>query len=79
MTIIYNKRTGDIKAIFGGNLQHIDTLYAEEAVDYKLIWDEIYVEDDMQVINNSQNFKINVITKEIEMLPTINKYTIASQ
>ena len=78
MTIVYSKRTGNIKAIFSGDLQHINTAYGEESQDYMLIWDEISIEDDINVMQNSRQFKVNIETKALEMLPQINKYPIAT-
>ena len=80
MTIIFNKRLGTIKSIFSGNLQNIKTLYGNEAQDYKIIWDEIIIKDDDFVLKNPQNFRVNVDTKQLEMLSQqANKYPIASQ
>lgn len=67
MTLIYNKRTGTIKNVFSGMNQTIDVLFGDEAQDYKLIWDEIIVEDNWSVISNWTMFKINVETKQIEL------------
>ena len=80
MTIIFNKRLGTIQSIYSGDLQRIDILYGNEAEDYKLIWDEIIISDDEFVMRNFQNFKINVDTKQLEILAEqINQYPIASQ
>jgi hypothetical protein len=79
MTIIYNKRTGAIKASFSG-IQNMDTLYGDEAEDYKLIWGELVLEKDEFVLNNLQQFKINTETIALELVQDIaNKYAIASQ
>lgn len=78
MTVIFNKRTGNIKGVFSGNLQHISTLYGDESQDYMLIWDEIIIDDDMEVLYNSRNYKVNLETKQIEMLPVEIRYPIAS-
>ena len=80
MTIIYNKRLGTIKSIFSGNLQNINSLYGEESYDYKLIWDEIIIPDDEIVFKNPQNFKVNIDTKQLEIImQQVNQYPIASQ
>ncbi|MBK5243048.1 hypothetical protein [Clostridium sp.] len=80
MTIIYTKRTGLIKSIFSGNLQKMDSLYGDDAQDLKIIWDEIIIPDDNNVINTPQNFKVNIDTKQLEILEQpINEYPIASQ
>lgn len=80
MTIIFNKRLGTIKSVFSGNLQTIETLYGNEAQDYKIIWDEIIINDDDFVLKNPQSFRINVDTKQLEMLiKQVNQYLIASQ
>lgn len=79
MTIIYNKRTGAIKAAYTG-VQTMDILYGEEAEDFKLIWDELILDKDEFVLNNLQQFKINTEIKQLEIKPdsTVNKYPIAS-
>lgn len=80
MTIIFSKRTGDIKYIFSGNLQHIDTLFGVEGEDYKLIWDEICIADDNYVLENPKNFKVNTETKTLEILQSaVTNYPIAAQ
>ena len=68
MTIIYLKEYGDIKGIYSGDLQHIDTLFGDRAELYKKIYDEIVLPDDPNVINNYRLFKVNSETKEIELL-----------
>lgn len=78
MTIVFNKRTGSIKATYGG-IQDMDILYGEESEDYKLIWDLQIFEKDQYVLDNIQQFKVNIETKQLELLPnTVNKYPIAS-
>lgn len=67
MTIIFNKRTGSIKMVFSGDLQHISTVFGDESEDYSLIYDEITVPDDDTVIHNSKQFQINVDSKMLEI------------
>jgi hypothetical protein len=79
MTLIYNLRTGTIKAAFSG-AQDMNVLYGDEAEDYKLIWGQLVAPNDNYVLSNITQFKINTATQTIEMLPTVvNKYPIASQ
>ena len=77
MTIFFSKRTGTIKAVFSGELQHIGTVYGAESEDYALIWDEIEIPDDNDVINKFSNYRVNVETRQLEMLPTTNSYPMA--
>lgn len=81
MTIIFNKRTGDIKLALGG-IQSIDTLYGSEAEDFKLIFGEIVTERLTFVIDNPQQFivdpkNLKVILREgsplISMFEAITK------
>lgn len=74
MTVIYSKSTGKIHGLFSGNLQHIKTLYPDEYQDYEQIWDEITLDDDQNVLNSPVSFKVNVETKQLELLPQYNKY-----
>jgi hypothetical protein len=79
MTVIYNKRTGGIKAIFTG-IQDMDTLYGDEAEDYKLIWGEIVIPKDEFVLSNTLQFRVNIETLALELLASVmDKYVIASQ
>jgi hypothetical protein len=75
MVVIFNKRIGTIKYVFSGNDQSIDVMYGDEAEDYKKILDQVIVQDDWNVINNWRMFKVNLDTKQIELLA--NKYPIA--
>ena len=77
MTIFFSKRTGTIKAVFSGDLQHIDTVYGAEGEDFLQIWDEITIPDNNDVINKFSNYRVNPETKVLEMLPTANPYPIA--
>jgi hypothetical protein len=79
MTLIYSKRTGAIKASFSG-VQSMDTLYGDEAEEYRIIWDELVLDKDEFVLNNAQQFKVNPETLALELTQDIaNKYAIASQ
>lgn len=68
MTIIYNKRTGSIKNIFSGNDQTLDIIFGSESEDYRIIFDELIVDDNWNVIDSSRMFKVNTDTKEIELM-----------
>ncbi|MDP4144170.1 MAG: hypothetical protein Q8936_06740 [Bacillota bacterium] len=82
MTIVFNKRLGIIKGIFSGELQTMDVLYGDEASDFKLIWDEVLLPDDENVLRNPGNFKINVDNYPnsvfLEILPQVNNYPVAA-
>lgn len=79
MTIHYFKSSGEIYATATGE-QHIEIMYGSHAEDFLLILDEIIIPFDEFVLRNSDKFKVNIDTKEIEMLPQkINTYTMASQ
>ena len=69
MVIIYSKSTGRIQSVFSGELQTIDTLYGVDAEDFKIIWDELALPDDVGVIRNPEKFIVNTETKELELLP----------
>lgn len=77
MTLIYNKKTGSIKAAFSG-IQTMHVLYGAEAEDYKLIWDEVVLDKDDFILKNLQKFKVNPTTQVCEILQATN-YPIASQ
>jgi hypothetical protein len=77
MVIFYNKRTGSIKAVFSGNLQTIEQAYREESQDYALILGEITLDDDSMVFAAPNNFKVNIETKELELLSPIS-YSVAN-
>ena len=82
MTIVFNKRLGIIKGVFSGDLQTMDVLYGVEAQDYKLIWDETLVTDDVNVIQNPDNYKVNIssypTTVFLELLPSTISYPVAN-
>lgn len=77
MLVIFVKRTGKIKNVFSGELQHITTLYGDEAEDYALIWDEITIPDDNSVIRIPGNYQVNTKTRQLEILPSLNRYPTA--
>lgn len=71
MVIIFNKRTGEIRSIFSGDLQTLDIMYGNEAADYKQILDELLIDDDINIINNWRMFQVNVVTKQVQLIPSI--------
>ena len=77
MTIFFSKRTGNIQAVFSGNLQHIATVCGTNAIDYLQIWDEIEIPDDEDVMNSFTNYHVNTDTKQLEIFPSANPYPIA--
>jgi hypothetical protein len=76
MTIFYSKSNGSIKGA-GSGIQNMN-IYGDDAEDYSLIWDFIVLPIDDYVIKNVQLFKINVNTKNLEMIPQENNYLIAT-
>ena len=66
LTIFYNKRTGTIKEICGGE-QTMDWFGAEKQ-DYGLILDYVIVDFDQFIITNFHN--LNVIDGELKMTET---------
>jgi hypothetical protein len=79
MTIHYFKSNGEIYACASGE-QHIDVMYGSHSQDYLLILDEIIIDYDEFVLRNSDKFRVNIDTKNLEMLEQqVNKYPIASQ
>ena len=77
MLIVYVKRTGKIKNVCSGDLQCMAVMFGAEAEDYALIWDEITIPDDDNVVRNQDNYRVNPETKVLEMLPIANPYPIA--
>ena len=77
MTIFFSKRTGNIQAVFSGDLQHIATVCGANAIDYLQIWDEIEIPDDEDVMNNFNNYRVNVEARQLEILPSANQYPTA--
>lgn len=60
MLIVYSKSSGEIRGIYSGDLQSIDSLYGKDAQEYKIIWDELKLEDDEYILNNWRNFIVDV-------------------
>ena len=77
MLIVYVKRTGIIKNVCSGDLQSMAVMFGAEAEDYALIWDEITIPEDDNVVRNKDNYRVNVVTRQLEMLPITNPYPIA--
>lgn len=77
LTIFYSKNSGIITGFCSGE-QSMD-FYGVLKDDYSVIFDFIIVNNDMNVINNANNFKVNVITKQLELRQeAISQYPIAS-
>lgn len=79
MTIFYYKSNGDIYSLATG-IQELNVFFGDHAADLSLILDSVTLDKDMNVINNSRNFKINTTSKTLEVLASaINtSYPIAS-
>ena len=56
LTIFYNKRTGSIKELCGGEQDM--NWFGDEAQDYELIFDYIVVDYDAYIIENYMNMKV---------------------
>lgn len=67
MTIFFRKKDGEIKGYASG-IQDMG-FYGDDEEDFSLIWDYVVLEKDLKVLNNLNKFKINVETKELEILP----------
>lgn len=79
MTIFFRKKDGKIKGYSTG-IQDM-SFYGDNAEDFSVIWDYVVLDKDQQVLDNIEKFKINVETKEVELLSeyafTPDKYKIA--
>ena len=56
MTVFYNKRTGSIKALVGGEQDM--SMYGNEQEDYEQIYDFIVVDLDEYVFSNHRSFMV---------------------
>lgn len=65
MTIFYRKANGEIKNIVTG-IQDM-SFFGEEEGDYSLIWDYVVLDKDDFVISNPLNFKVNIVSKQLEI------------
>ena len=70
MTIFFNKRTGKIMQISTG-IQDMNA-FGDEKEDFELIWDFIVVEKDTFVMSNTDQFLVNIETKELIYTPLID-------
>lgn len=65
LTVFYNKRTGSIKELCGGE-QDMDW-FGEEKEDYEQIFDFIIVDHDEYILQNFINF--HVVEGELKLKP----------
>lgn len=81
MTIFFRKKDGEIKGYASG-IQDM-SFYGDDEEDFALIWDCVVLEKDRQVLDNIEKFKINIKTKEIELLQEFvfnpEKYKVAEE
>lgn len=63
MSIFFNKRTGKIMQIATG-IQDMNA-FGDEKEDFELIWDFIVVEKDTFVMSNTEQFLVDIETKEL--------------
>lgn len=79
MTIFYYKSNGDIYSAATG-IQDINIYFGDHSTDLVLILDYVVLDKDLNVINKPKDFKINITTKSLEILPSaINtSYPVAS-
>lgn len=76
MSIFYYKSNGDINSICSG-IQPTKTFFGKHSLDMMQIIDSIVLPIDSFVLKNSQNYKVNIDTKQLEMLLSVNKYPVA--
>ncbi|MBZ9608626.1 hypothetical protein G9F73_012485 [Clostridium estertheticum] len=79
MTVFYSKSTGEIKGM-GSGIQDFK-MYGIDADDYSLIWDFIILENDDYVLQNPNNFKMDLSGEEPVLSlrqESANKYPVAS-
>ena len=79
MTIYYSKSTGEIKGGCSGI--HDMSLYALDAEDYSLIWAYITLPNDAYVLQNPNNFKMDLTGEKpvLSIKPeSVNQYPVAS-
>ena len=70
MTIFFNKRTGKIMQISTG-IQDMNA-FGDEKEDFELIWDFIVVEKDAFVMSNTDQFLVDIETKELTYIPLVD-------
>ena len=70
MTIFFNKRTGKIMQISTG-IQDMNA-FGDEKEDFELIWDFIVVEKDTFVMSNTEQFLVDIETKELTYIPLVD-------
>lgn len=70
MTIFFNKRTGKIMQISTG-IQDMNA-FGDEKEDFELIWDFIVVEKDTFVMSNTDQFLVDIETKELTYIPLVD-------
>lgn len=76
MTVFYRKKTGDIKQVSTG-IQDM-SVFGDEKEDYELIWDYIVTERDEFVLKHTDQFHVDLDTKELIYTPLIDisKYRV---
>jgi hypothetical protein len=75
MTVFFSKRTGEIMSVASG-IQDMN-MFGLHKEDMQVICDCLQFPMDMNVIQNYQNFNINLDTKELQIKQN-NSYPIAS-
>lgn len=70
MTVFYRKKTGDIKQVSTG-IQDM-SVFGDEKEDYEQIWDCVVVEKDEYVLMNTNQFLVDLETKELIYTPLID-------
>lgn len=66
LTIFYNKRTGSIKELCGGEQDM--NWFGDEAQDYELIFDYLIVDYDPYILQNYMNME--VVDGKVKMIQT---------
>lgn len=79
MTIFYSKSTGEIKGM-GSGIQDFK-MYGIDAEDYSLIWAYTVLPNDAYVLQNPNNFKMDLTGEKpvLSIKPeSVNQYPVAS-
>lgn len=77
MTLYYSKRTGEITS-FATGIQDMN-FFGNNKEDYEIIWGYIVLLKDQTVLDNTNNFKINVETMKLEIKSEeISQYPVAA-
>lgn len=77
VTVFYYKTNGDIYN-FATGIQDQNIFFGEHSVELASILDQIIVPKDEYFLRNSKQFKVNIDTKALEILPNVIQYPVAN-